>query len=285
MSERYIKIPISYFFESPWCNYSLKYRYLFLFILSRCVFKSYEYNLGGKIIILEPGQYITSLRKLTQDFNSSMNRVDDHMSKSSVDRALGVFARDQKAGHQAVQHAGHEETIISITDSIVLALIKNEFGTGSGTGSGTDAGQVRDSIKRKRIKDDQKDFNKKDDKKTNVQSSTADASSPLIDIKQDSSRRGSLVPIDVFKFIDDFVMHNGKSIKSNVKMRWLSKYGSEEVYESIKYYEFMRLKLEIPKPEAYLEDSLKNRYWETFKLREEAKEREKYFEKQKKDFA
>ena len=112
------------------------------------MYSPYEYFLAGKRIVLMPGQLMTTTRRFADDFNTTVSNEEDKTTKSSVHRFFECLARDQFAGHLAVQHAGHQETLITITHSMFYGITFTDSGTGSGTGSGTTAGQVRDNIKR-----------------------------------------------------------------------------------------------------------------------------------------
>lgn len=283
MSKGFLCIPRSLEYDSKWIHYSLKYRALYIFILSNCVFKEYEYNLAGLKIPLKPGQMMTSIRDLTNNFNKTVTHADDKFTKSSTHRALGVFMRDQKAGHQAVQHAGHIETLITIIDPIVYEIFFHQVGTHSGTGNGTTVGQVRDSIKRTTKTKTNNDIYNKDEYQDVRPLASAIADSPFAHASVFSSAaNASSGEPDFYAFAHDYVFPTGDRIKEKTLLRWFRVYGPEEVYEAIQYYEKMKDIKFIPKPEAYLETTLKFRHWETAKLRENAKEREKKHEKEKK---
>ncbi len=275
MSERFLCLPLFLEKDSAWLNYSLKYRALLQFILARCVYKSYEYNLAGKIIHLKPGQMITSLRELTDDFNHSVKFKEDKLSKTTTARALAYFMRDQKVGHIAVQNAGHEKTLLTVIDTRIYEIVYNQSGTGSGTGSGTKSGQGRDNIKRTRNTNDQTEYTK------DVHERPVSSDSPFAHASVFSSEIPS-EDLDLYAYANNYRFPNKEPINEKVLLRWFSTYGADEVYEAILHYEKNNDIKFIPKPEAYLEASLKNRYWEVAKLRDQAKEREKQHEKEKK---
>ena len=81
-------------------------------------------------------------------------------------------------------------------------------------------------------------------------------------------------------WIDAYQFPDKKKIGDKTLLRWFKTYPPKEIYESLKYYEKMNEKEFKPKPEAYVEKSLINRYWEIDLLRTEAKEREKKYTKQ-----
>ena len=81
----------------------------------------------------------------------------------------------------------------------------------------------------------------------------------------------------LMKQIEEYQFPDKTFIQSKTLSRWFKHYESQEIWDSIIYYEKMNEKKLVPKPEAYLEKTLQNRWWEMDKLRTEAKEREKKY--------
>ncbi len=99
----------------------------------------------------------------------------------------------------------------------------------------------------------------------------------------DSSRSGSsLNDFDHARYADEFKFPDGSFIKKAVLTRWMIAHGPEEVYYAIRHYEKMSKKKLIPKPEAYVQTSLKKRYWETEQMRDKARQKEKNNKEDKK---
>ena len=277
MSERFLCLPLFLQKDSAWKNYSLKYRALFQFILSECVYKLYEYNLNGMILNLKPGQMITTIRELTEKFNLTVKFKEDKLTKTTTARALDRFMCDKFVGHIPVQNAGHEKTLLTITNSRVYEIVFNQVGTDTGTHNDKIVGQERDNIKRTRNTNDKPRYTK------DVHERSAPPITPFAHASVFSSdSRDSPKDLDLYTFANNYEFPNKERINEKVLTRWFGIYGPEEVYEAIRHYEKNNEVKFIPKPEAYMESSLKNRYWETSKLREKTKEREKHHEKEKK---
>lgn len=126
----------------------MRERGLFLHILFSCVYSPYEYSISGKRLILQPGQMMTTFKRLTDSYNDTVSHKEDKLNKTTTYRILERFTRDEKVQLQTVRHAGHEETMITIIDSTICNTTFNFSGTASGTASGTDAERVRNDIKR-----------------------------------------------------------------------------------------------------------------------------------------
>lgn len=90
---------------------------------------------------------------------------------------------------------------------------------------------------------------------------------------------------DLITFFEEYKFKDGTSINPVTLLRWLRIYSQEEIYKSLCYYEKMDLKKKIPKPEAYVESTLKKRYWESDEMRSECRGREAKHKKQKEEFS
>ena len=118
----------------------------------------------------------------------------------------------------------------------------------------------------------------------NVHKSSVEENSPFSQAASSSLSLDSLKNSQL-EFICGFKFLNGENIQGKVQARWIRIYPWEEIIASLKYLEKMQKKKSIPKEEAYVEDCLKNRYWETNKMREEATKREKLHEAERKNRA
>lgn len=85
----------------------------------------------------------------------------------------------------------------------------------------------------------------------------------------------------LMKQIEEYQFPDKKHIQGKTLLRWFKLHDPQEIWDSILYYEKMNHKKFIPKPEAYIERTLENRWWEVNKLREAGKERENQYKKTK----
>lgn len=85
----------------------------------------------------------------------------------------------------------------------------------------------------------------------------------------------------LMSWLEDYRFPDNTLIHPKALLRWFTNYSLEEIVKSVKYYEKCNEKKLITKPEAYIENCLAKRYWETDELRERAKEREKKYKKTK----
>ena len=115
----------------------------------------------------------------------------------------------------------------------------------------------------------------------NVHKPSVEENSPFSQAASSSLSLESLKNSQI-EFICGFKFVNGDNIQEKVQARWLRTYPWEEIIASLKYLQKMQKKKTIPKEEAYVEDCLKNRYWETNKMRDAAKAREKEYEAERK---
>jgi hypothetical protein len=86
---------------------------------------------------------------------------------------------------------------------------------------------------------------------------------------------------DLPKYFYEYKFQNGSTINPKVLIRWLRDYEHEAIYKALRYYEKMFSKNVIPKPEAYVQKVLTNRFWESDELRLKCNERETMYNKQK----
>lgn len=146
----FVSLPRSLMEDCCWKKYSNREKILFLHILFSCVYSPYEYNIAGKRLILQPGQMMTTFKRLTESYNDTVCHKEDKLNKTTIYRILERFARDKKVQLQTVRHAGQEETLLTIVDLDIYDVTFKFSGTASGTASGTDAERVRNDIKRTR---------------------------------------------------------------------------------------------------------------------------------------
>lgn len=148
-SKGYYSLPRSLENNQGWKSYSLRYRAFFQFIVSKCLWYEDVYNIAGKDFPILPGQYMTSIRDITEEFNQTVVHKEDKLNKSTTSRILHSFSFNFLVGHATVQHAGHEKTLLTIIDQDTYDQFIRDDGTSNGTDSKKLTGQRRDSIKGK----------------------------------------------------------------------------------------------------------------------------------------
>jgi len=117
----YFKIPRSLELDPKWIAYSLKRRAFFLFLVSRAVFSESK-NYKG--INLTYGQYLTSQRKIADEFNLTVKETEDKIDKSFVHRALKKMIEDSFINCVEIILANQPQTLITISHLDTYNLIK-----------------------------------------------------------------------------------------------------------------------------------------------------------------
>lgn len=83
-------------------------------------------------------------------------------------------------------------------------------------------------------------------------------------------------PDDLLKLFAEYKFENNLSINPKVLFRWAKEYKLEDIYHSLQYYETRVRTVEIENPEAYVEKTLQERYWEDRGVRAKRQERESW---------
>lgn len=137
----YIKYTRDLHHNEAFKSLSFEYRHIYLTILVHMAFEPIELNDHGVLIQLQPGQYMTTIRRLTELCDEKV------ISKGKVERALKMF---EKIGFSR-QETRHTKTIITITQSSVCAVLKNRSETTNETRSRQDRDKIE--TQKKNIKE------------------------------------------------------------------------------------------------------------------------------------
>lgn len=148
MSKGHISYPRELYEHSAWLHYPLRYRAVLDYILLKCVWSPYEYNIAGKTFILQPGQMMTTKNRFVEDFNNTVKFKEDQINGTTLLRIWSCLTRDQMLDHQTVQHAGHKETLLTIKHSMFYGSTFNLNGPANGPANGPNSDQLRTNIKR-----------------------------------------------------------------------------------------------------------------------------------------
>jgi hypothetical protein len=163
MANKYILLPRSLEKNPHWIASPLSHRNVFIYVLYRSVIYEYPYLLGTLTINLGPGQYANTMRRLTEEYNLTVPKVD-RITKSTMDRILNRFHKcgfwnkktikdagqpmGQGTGQGKGQSTGQECTIITQTFPDIYEQFQKsrgtEYGTGCGTGVNSDSGTLTD---------------------------------------------------------------------------------------------------------------------------------------------
>jgi len=122
--------PISLEQDPNWINLSLKRRVLFQYIVWRCV---YSQSHMFQEIELTFGQYVKSFGDLAKEFNETVNDSEDKIDKSFVKRAVDKYVEINLISYVVIGVSIRSKTIISITHSDTLEIIKMGCDTIKGT--------------------------------------------------------------------------------------------------------------------------------------------------------
>ena len=180
--------------------------------------------------------------------------------------------------------------MITIIDSSICETTFNLNRTDFRTDFRTPTGQVPDDIKRTTINTNKKECNK-DDNNDNVNKKKSSAVADSLDSpfmqKENSffSSSSEGEEIDYYQFAEQFQFPDKSKIDGKVLIRWFINNPASDVYQAILHYQENAKKNFIPKPEAYLESSLKHGYWKIKDLREKIKSKEKEYEREKEERA
>ncbi len=156
MSKGHISLPRELFEQSFWLHYPLRYRAVFEFIILKCMWSPFEYDIAGKIFILQPGQMMTTKSRFVDDFNRTVKFKDDQINGTTLLRIWAFLTRDQMLDQQTVQHMGHKETLITIKHSMFYEYTFKKHGPTSGPAFGPKTDQERTNNKRTHDKENNK---------------------------------------------------------------------------------------------------------------------------------
>lgn len=139
MKNGFIQIPRSLFCDKNWIKLNLKQRHLFLIVVENCNWKKTIENFEGNKIVVNPGEWLVSMRDLANLCNQNMKfRGEPEFTKSSVNRYLNGTGMVRFLGHEV----GHGISKIKILYPGFYEPTNNFSGTGNGTESGTGSGTL-----------------------------------------------------------------------------------------------------------------------------------------------
>lgn len=114
MNDGYIKIPRSLLNDPIWKSLPFTYRHIYLTILQHMAFEACKQNDFGLLTELQPGQFLTTERKLVDLCD------EEEIDKSLIHRALIKFRSLGFSNHKT----NRKKTIITITRTDILELLK-----------------------------------------------------------------------------------------------------------------------------------------------------------------
>lgn len=114
MNDGYIKIPRSLLNDPIWKSLPYTYRHIYLTILQHMAFEACKQNDFGLLTELQPGQFLTTERKLVDLCD------EEEIDKSLIHRALIKFRSLGFSNHKT----NRKKTIITITRTDILELLK-----------------------------------------------------------------------------------------------------------------------------------------------------------------
>lgn len=91
--EGFIKLPKALFTSDSWRCLRIKQQKLFLFILQKAQYTYYTFRYNGKPIELIPGDLCVSLRRLSDDYNSTVKFKEEKIDVPFIQRAVSAFAK------------------------------------------------------------------------------------------------------------------------------------------------------------------------------------------------
>lgn len=89
--EGYIKLPRSILRSEEWQGLTHRRKGLFLYILEKLQFRSKVYNFHGKEVLVAPGQYCVTYRRLVDEYNQTIRFKNERIDVPFLQRAVSVF--------------------------------------------------------------------------------------------------------------------------------------------------------------------------------------------------
>lgn len=89
--EGYIKLPRSILRSEEWKSLTHRRKGLFLYILEKLQFRSKIYNFHGKDLLIAPGQYCVTYRRLVDEYNQTIKFKNERIDVPFLQRAVSVF--------------------------------------------------------------------------------------------------------------------------------------------------------------------------------------------------
>lgn len=128
-------------FEHPLLKDGERFRAWF-WMVSKACWKASKFDVGGRIITLERGQFSCSVRELAEAWGWSKSAVDRFVQRL-IDEEMVISTRS-KTGTGSGTHSGTSRSIITICNYDKYQAQPKEAGTTNGTHTGTKLGQSWD---------------------------------------------------------------------------------------------------------------------------------------------
>lgn len=103
-----------------------------LWMISRACWKPTRFDVNGKIVALERGQFVTSFRQLAEELGWSRSATERFLTRLKTETMIGT-------------ETGTGKMVITICNYSNYQIACDETGTPTGTPTGTGAGQERDT--------------------------------------------------------------------------------------------------------------------------------------------
>lgn len=237
--EGFIKLPRSLLKSESWRNLRQRQQKLFIYILEKAQHSPYVFKYNGKDILLSPGDMCISLRRLVDDYNSTVRFKDEKIDLPFVQRAVSTFSK-----------VGLTDTRTDTGISIVRVVFPGIYDASkTTTDTQTDTLSIQDRYTNEERKEG-KDIKETIDGAKALDSSLINLekeqkASPSIFTPQQKPQDLSAEKLKNYHALWEIVVKKnisattlpGKGIKEQDLMTWIKKYDAQEIYECIKLAE------------------------------------------------
>lgn len=233
--EGFIKLPRSLLKSESWKSLRLRQQKLFLYILEKAQHTNYIFKYNGNSIPLNPGDLCISVRRLVDDFNSTVKFKDEKIDPPFVQRAVSAFSKH-----------GLTDTRTDTGITIVTIIYPGIYDTQKNT---TDTPTDTSSIQARYTNEERKEG--EDIKETN------DGVSSLLNLEIEEKQKAPSIFTPqsqpqalseekqkhyqlLWKFIVEHSMCDGRTpngkpgIKEKDLQVWIAKYEGKEIIECLK---------------------------------------------------
>jgi len=278
MVTNFFQVPRSLTRSQIWISLSALDKVVFMTILDYARFEATEFNDFGDIINIEIGEYCVSrvdLANLCGSFDGKKK-----ITQKQIENSLLRLQKLDFLGRRL----GKQRNILIIKHPDTYALIKNEHGQASGQALGklwASSGQQSNNVNN--VNNEKTEF-KKDEHVVCGNVHNSKIKEEIVNSSFACASVFSSAEPKTFSFDDltAYTFADSSKVKPDTTLRWCRTYSFEDLFSALNYYQMMRLKKSIPKPEAYVETVLKERLLEKLERREYYKKKEKDHEQEKK---
>ncbi|MDD3471516.1 MAG: hypothetical protein PHS86_01930 [Syntrophaceae bacterium] len=244
LEEGFVKLPRALLTSEEWKNLTFRHKGLFLYLLEKVQYKFKVYNHHGKDIVIAPGQYCITYRRLVDEYNQSLKFKKEHIDVPFLQRAVSLY--DKFRWTDTRSDTGI--MVITITHRELCEHFKSLTDTGSDTKTIQDrytneerkkGRSMKETIDRADAPDRSSLLNKKEEEEQKQPTPSIFDVAPTPESNELSEEKRKIIP-ELWKFAVSKRVTEGNTacpkpgIKERDLVSWLKLYEAQDIAEAIK---------------------------------------------------